>query len=427
MRTAIWTLCTLLLLAPVAARAQPTGTTTTATDSLGLTKADFADLAFMRKEKQDDGSFKWVFMNKTTFDTFFNRKRCECDEEVQVRVTLLPASRKKIATKTGKVNLRAGDNTCVCQTAMCPAVSTCPEEFTKYQDLSGLANGNLDFTFKVRDLFASGRTATTDTAAMCDRDDNQNLWLWIDGPDSDSSSDITDDSVQIKLDGVPPPSPTGLSVVGGEEALQVSWNEIAHLPDMQGYQVLCSRGGNAAPFANPPSARYETSSSCTVTSSTGDSGADGGTSDAGTTSATGALVTAAGETTQESFALVMPGQRGAPPPALAKLDPHFVCSDLLTGTTQTRLYQLENGVPYVVGVVAIDLRGNPSKLTEVVLQTPVQTRDFYSGYRKDGGAAEGGYCALVPHSGDLRAARTTWALLGLGLLVLGVRRRRRTR
>jgi hypothetical protein len=435
MRHAIWILCAALLLAPARARAQSTTgtTTTTSNGGLGLSKADFADLAFMRFDANDK---KWVFMNKTDFDTYFNRKRCECDDEVQVRVTMLAQSKSKLNGQMGTVKLRAGDDTCVCQGSACTG-SLCTT-ISAEQDVSGLANGNLDFKIKVRDLFAAGRAAGVNP---CERDDNQNLYLWIDGPDADSTSDITDESIQVKLDGIGPPAPTGVNAVGGEEALQVSWNQIAHLSDFQGYQVLCARGADLQVFADPPRARFQSAGACIANRAASDGGvaSDAGASDAGASDAgasdggtaarvlSPAAAPAFADVSQNAQALVTPAEHGPPPPPLAALNPAYVCSDLLTSGTSTRLYQLQNGIPYVVGVVAVDLRGNASPLTTVVLQTPTQTRDFYGGYRKDGGAAEGGYCAIGSRhlgAGAVRAARTWWTVAGLGLVALGLRRRR---
>ena len=433
MRNAIWIICTALWLAPLTASAQTTTTpTTTANGGLGLTKADFVDMAFMYKK---DG--QWVFMNKTTFDTFFNRRRCECDEEIQVRVSLLASSRSKISGLMGTVKLRAGDETCVCQGAACTG-SLC-RDVADPQDMAGLINGNLDFRFNIRKLFAAGRNETTDPATICDRDDNQNLYIWIDGPDADTSTDVTDATVQLKLDGIGPPAPTGVNAVGGEEALEVTWAQIPLTSDMQGYQVVCARGEETPVFKDPPSARFDSPGVCALPSSTSDGGttsaSDAGTSDAGAIDAGSTANALTVAEPSAPFAQTSDAgangaaERGPAPAALATLDPKYVCSDLLTSGTSTRIYRLQNKIPYVVGVVAVDKRGNPSKLTDVVLQSPTPTRDFYNGYRQSGGAAEGGYCVLAS-TGDSRLAqnaRAGWVVMGLGLVALGLRRRHRRR
>jgi hypothetical protein len=420
MRKAIWTSLITLLLLPATARAQTGagGSTGSGTNGLGLSKTDFADFLFEYLAHDDDGDH-WKSMNKTTFDTFFNRQRCECNEPVRVRVSMQNNSRSKISTMTGTVKLRAGDQSCICQSTSCPAVIAC-NDLGATAELRALANDYIYFDFGVRELFAAGRGASTDASTICDRDDFQNVYLWIDGPDSDTSSDLTDTSTQVKMDGIGPAAPTGVSTAGGEQALTVSWNEVK-ISDFQGYQVLCSRADQYQVFADPPRARFSGGScSAAARSDGGVATTDAGASaDASTSITTGALSDSA-----DAGTTAAPVLRGAPPPPLARLDPAFTCSDLLTAGTSTRIRGLQNGIPYLVGVVAVDQRGNASKLTEVVLGTPTQTRDFYSGYRRDGGGAEGGYCALLP-AGTSGAAGASWAVAGLGLALVLRRRARR--
>jgi hypothetical protein len=61
----------------------------------------------------------------------------------------------------------------------------------------------------------------------------------------------------------------------------------------------------------------------------------------------------------------------------------------------------------------------------VVLQTPIPTRDFYNSYRKEGGTAEGGFCAVASAGG--RPAPWLAAALLAPLLALLLRRTRRPR
>lgn len=424
MRSAIWILSALVLAAPASAWAQGTAQTNT----LGLTSADFT----IEFRTWDSQKMKGVEMNKTTFETYFNRAHCECRTEIEVLVRLSDAGRRKIEGKTGDVRLRAGDNTCVCTGGNCPVEPKC-KDLGPTQSLTGLVNQPLSFVFPVRDLF-DDRTATGN---ICDRETNQNVWVWINSSISPGSDpDLTDVSKQVELDGRGPPSPTGLNAVGGNEALQVSWNSLAEQPDLQGYQVLCARNGNLAPFPGVFKPRFDSPLCPAGTSAGSDGGADAGVSDAGSTASdAGSTASDAGSTA----ALIRTGaapdevsvnqspltaaMRGPAPDNLAALDPTFTCSNLITSQTSTRLRRLQNGIPYVVGVVAIDKRGNASPLTEVVAQAPIQTIDFYSGYRREGGAAQGG-CVLTAGAPS-NTTPTTWLLLGFSLLALrlGLRRR----
>jgi hypothetical protein len=404
----------LLLAAPAGAQTTMTPTTNgqNGTAGLGVTKADFT-LAFM--EKKDD---QWVFMNKTTFDTYFNRARCECDTEVQVRVTLAAPARRRLSGKTGDVKLRAGDNTCVCTGAACTNIRC--TNLGPPQPLVGLVNNSLEFRFKVRDLFAAGRSAD-DTSPVCDVEQKQDVWLWIDSNDSGTDPDITDVTMQVELDGRAPPAPTGLNATGGNDALQVSWDAIGHIADFQGYQVLCARGGEYPPFPNHFTPRYTNVAACPAagTSSGTDGGVDAGT-DGGTTTTTGALMKELSTNVQAVEAM-----RGPAPPPLAARNPDFLCSDLLSTQTGTRLFRLQSGIPYAVGVVSIDKRGNASPLTEVVVQTPTATVDFYTGYRDVGGAAEGGFCSLGSGQAGTMVPWALGSIAGLAMMGLSARRRRR--
>jgi hypothetical protein len=124
-------------------------------------------------------------------------------------------------------------------------------------------------------------------------------------------------------------------------------------------------------------------------------------------------------------ALVTAGPDGlpvAPPAAFTRLDPAYLCSDFIPfTTTEARISVLQNAIPYVFGVAALDKTRNASVITAAVLQYPVPTRDFYRGYRAAGGDADGGFCAYG------RRARTAAspALLAVAAALTALARRRR--
>jgi hypothetical protein len=85
------------------------------------------------------------------------------------------------------------------------------------------------------------------------------------------------------------------------------------------------------------------------------------------------------------------------PTAVTDRNTYYLCSDFLsTSTTSFRIKILQNDIPYVVGVAAVDLRGNPSVVVPYTPVRPEQTYDFYYGYRTGTpqGEATGGYCAM---------------------------------
>ncbi len=198
-------------------------------------------------------------------------------------------------------------------------------------------------------------------------------------------------SLPINIDMAPPPTPTGVSVNPGNEALIVNWTglDTSINIDLQGYQILCDRGGALQVFPTGSfGAGFRT---CPSTPFPGglDSNVNG-------------------------------------------LDPKFVCSPLLTPTTSSfRVKILQNEIIYGVSVVAVDNSYNAST-PDVFYGTPIKTLSFYDVYRngnenntQDPGRASGGYCAVSGTTRrDVGAAGLTAIALTTGL-ALGARRRRR--
>jgi MYXO-CTERM domain-containing protein len=378
-----------------AARAQvdpdPTGGTGTGTSPTGLTKADF-DIRLMRK----DGD-RWVDLVGIDAEMFFNRARCQCDDPLRVQVRLLPAALAKVRTGTrAALKLRAGDQTCVCTGNAC-ANFNC-SELGDERDLASLVNGGLTFDTTVQKVFQAGRSSSA-TGSACNRDQMQNLWLWMDSDDADTDTELTDVGMTIRLDGLPPATPGGLRVTPGNEALEVAWDPLPYLDDLQGYIVFCSRGGDLSVFPGTYKPKYSSPEVLCPGSTTG----------------------ALTDSSDADDAEPSPGMRGPPPPRLAALDPMFACSEMITGRARQRLYQLQNGANYAIGVTSVDKAGNASAIEEVVLQTPIPTRDFYRTYREAGGSAEGGFCSVAPRPGG----GSPWLALAGALLAVAVRRRRR--
>jgi hypothetical protein len=381
----------------------PTGTG--GSSPTGLTKADF-DIQLMQK----DGN-TWKYFNKTVYDTFFNRARCQCDEPVRVVVRLATTSVGKVGVGArAEFRLRAGDATCVCTGANCANLNC--KDLDTPRDLAALVTGGLTFDTTVRAVFEAGRPAGA-TGDICNRDEMQNLWLWMDSDDAGADTELTDVSYPLRLDGLPPAVPSGVKVTPGNEALSVTWDPLPYLDDLQGYVVFCSREGVKAVFPGAFKPEYNTPAAL----------CPGRVLGALTATAAATTTTADPAALDDSAADNV--MRGPAPGPIAALDPQFACSDILTSRGERRLYQLQNGIPYAVGVASIDKRGNASPIEEVVLQTPIPTRDFYNSYRKEGGTAEGGFCAVASAGG--RPAPWLAAALLAPLLALLLRRTRRPR
>ena len=382
------------MLLPVAARAQvpePDPTGGTGTSPTGLTKADF-EIQLLEKDGDE-----WKYFNQTVYDTFFNRARCQCDAPVRVQVRLNQTGRQKVRPGArAEFRLKAGDQTCVCTGANCANLNC--NDIGAPRDLATLVSGPIAFDTTVRALFLAGRPSGA-PVAPCNRDEMQNLWLWMDSDDAGADTELTDVSFPIRLDGTPPASPLGLRVTPGNEALEVAWEPLPYLDDLQGYIIFCSRGGEL-PVFKP-----------------------------GTFTP---LYTAPiGLCPDMPQALIDGGTRGPAPLGIATLNPAYVCSEIVTaGGGSHRIYQLQNGIPYAVGIASVDKRGNASPIEEVALQAPIPTRDFYKSYREAGGEAEGGFCAIAGRSAadEGRAPTRALAAAVLGpLLMLALRRTRRRR
>jgi hypothetical protein len=222
---------------------------------------------------------------------------------------------------------------------------------------------------------------------------SQTIWAIFDyGADGTFDYSAT---TAVNVDLQPPPAPTNVSVLGGNEAVTVKWTPVDYSlnMDLQGYQIFCQRGGGLQVFANN-----------TFGSAVHSCVKDG--SDAGVTD----------------------------------LNPLFACSPLLNRTVDSfRVKILQNGIPYGAAVVAIDNSGNAIApvLAGQNFADPQRTLSFYDVYRDgnitNGGApgttatpgqATGGLCSVAGH-GRTALGASTVAFLALAAALARVRRRRR--
>jgi hypothetical protein len=385
--------------AQIPGTAGTTGTTTT---------APLADGDIFIGIQQQEGS------NLSTFDLarFFNKANCDCDVPVFVFFTLTASGfAKRSQVPTGTVSFFVGSQ-CqdpILQKTNClplgtvttatvdQATSPSSEQITTFMSLgretikssariiSTPSAGAVEFDGGV---ISSTPTSTT----PCTSPTNgftQTVWAVFDfGADG-----FIDFSAQqaVFVDLVPPPAPVGVTVAPGNEAVTVRWTTVDETlnPDLQGYQILCQRGGGLQVFANNTFTPYI--KSCT------------------------------------SMATGVPA-----------LDPNFICSPLLNRSDSSfRVKILQNDIFYGATVVAIDNSGNASA-PDLQFAQPAKTDSFFDVYR-DGnqtnggagqkptpGAATGGFCAIAGESrlGHWGAGAAATALLA-GLLSRARRRRRR--
>jgi hypothetical protein len=359
--------------------------------------------------------------NLAAFDLarFFNKANCDCDTDVFLYFTLTASGFAKRGTvPTGTVSFWIGSqcDNALLQKTNCQFLQS--EQIATFMQL-----GRLTIKTSARAISAVSTVATTSldggtgtiTNGTIPNPDctsptngfNQTIYAIFDFG-SDGVFDFSA-TTAVFVDLQAPPTPTNIKVAPGNEAVTVSWTPVDYSlnMDLQGYQILCSRGDQQVFAKGTFSSAIQ---SCAKNPGTGIEG----------------------------------------------LDPLFVCSPLLNRTVDSyRVKILQNGIPYAATVVAVDVSGNaiapplggclPANMEpfneqpDCSWKTPTKTNSFYDVYR-DGnitngaagqtatpGQATGGLCAVAPSRGP-----RDWTSLGAGAgafvaLAAAVARARRRR
>lgn len=367
------------------------------TNPVGFVATDFT----LRLEVKDEDGEKWIFPNKTEGDLFFNKARCECDIPVAIRVDLaMSGVQKQNATsQEGTVKLYAGPPDCVQAAARRPPnFATVCTELATLPSLPNLALSGHEFETTVGRLFRAG---TPPAGKGCSARFSQSIMLWV---DSDRNGDPDESliagaapNLPIEIDGEPPAPLTNIKVAPGNEALTVKWDRPTVSSEIAGALVFCSRGdlpvyAKPNPFYSPKD-YFSRQILCP------------------------AKIIQQGGLAGQASAPVGLATQLYQPDAFGGLDPSYLCSNLLTTSTDWRIKILQNDIKYLVGVASVDKHGNAS-LDTTYVQAPVLSKDFYRAYRDAGGEASGcAYGARGPGGA---------ALAGLALLAL-VRLRGRRR
>ncbi len=348
----------------------------------------------------------------TTFELsrFFNKANCDCSTPVNVFISLLSSGIAKkttasITTGLLSIVLGAGCNAydssaqvaggCLLLTSIPVLTFLNQNSFTVGTDARTLST-----YFNATGVIVDGGAATTGTtsgtATACTSPIGQPFNSTVNF-NFDFGSGVVDLSIPmtLQIDLVPPPAPTGVTIQGGDEALAFHWDAVnqAVIPDLLGYQILCSRADQYQVFNEVPTD-------------------DGGTS-------SGAFGSA--------FQTCPRTRTGT---GVEGLDPAFVCSGLLSAqSTSDRVEILQNDITYAAAVVAIDNSGNASP-PMVKFGAPIKTLSFYDVYRDQTpqGGATGGFCAISTARAGTKttaAALALFSVIGLGVVVTRRRRRRR--
>jgi hypothetical protein len=351
----------------------------------------------------------------TTFQLsrFFNKANCDCSTPVNVFLALLSsgiAKRQTAGITTGTVSVVLGtgcSSVFGLQTGQssgaCLQIGTEPVlTFLNQASYTIPTNAQVLSTyFNATGVVIDGGTGTTGTAPSCTSPIGQSFTQTINF-NFDFGSGTIDLSVplMVVIDVVPPPPPAEVKIQGGDEALVLNWTAVdqALVPDLLGYQILCSRADQYQVFNETPTN-------------------DGGTS-------TGSFGSAFQVCPKIRAAM------GGLDAGIENLNPLYVCSPQLSAqATSDRVEILQNDIVYAAAVVAIDASGNPSEPV-IGYGKPVKTLSFYDVYRDQTpqGQATGGFCAITTAR---TGAKTTSAVLSLlAVAAFGIvftRRRRRRR
>jgi hypothetical protein len=373
---------------------------------------------------------QWVQMNTTTQQYYFNQARCLCDTDPngEFEVIVQPGSGAGSKIQTALENSSTGGGQGYSYLFASAAGYDClnPTSYANYGLAQFCTNlvaphsgypgttftsmatfGNLSYVtskpIPVAYLFNALSTPYTcgynngncDATTLCSTTSTQlNLQFWVQtnsgiAPDFDPGP-----SAAVNLVGNVPVTPANVFAEGGNEALNVTWDwggvNIATDSSLLGVQIFCQRGADTQVFAT---------------------GAFGGPS----------YQTPSILCPKNLAAAAAATSAGGP---FAGMDQKYMCSGLIpAASTSHRITGLQNGIEYGVGVAAVDKYGNIGAIGNVVYGTPIPTVDFYDEYKKLGGSAQGGFCAVASRPSRQSAALGI-SLAGLALMLV-VRRRSR--
>jgi hypothetical protein len=412
------------LLSSGQARAQTGGTGGTISGTGGTTASPIAATDFtMYFESYNKDQGKWIQMNSTDASIFFNQAHCLCGEDqsaefkvlietgtgVYQKITNLLESVNSANTGQGYGRLLVGKGGTDCLVANDANVNNLDGFCTnlEYPDSSYLSNFFLMSTvanyghyeslpIPVARLFGAYNGCTSsqscDSTTNCTLPSAQiSIQFWAQTQTQTTTAPDFDGQISggtISLVTSVSVVPTDIIVQGGNEALAVNWDfgstSVSSDTTLNGVQIFCRRGASYQVYADGTFSAYYQSPADVCQAS------------------------------------APPQPAGTDP--LTQDDRYYLCSGLIPPTTQTyRITGLQNGITYGVAIAAVDKYDNIGPLSSISYGTPIPTVDFYSDYRKDGGVAPGGFCALAGWQ-KRGSALVTIGMVGLALIA--VRRRR---
>jgi hypothetical protein len=316
-----------------------------------------------------DGS-QWVQMSSTQRQYFFNQARCLCDTDPagEFRVVVQPGSGagQKILSQLAS-NLAGGGQGAsylfassggydclnpsayvgglgaVCTNLVAPGSGypgTTFSSMAAFATAPSVTSGPIPVAYLFNSLSVPtcASTGTCDSTALCKTVATQtNLQFWAQTSSGTYPDFDPGPSAAVNLVGRAPATPTDVAAEGGNEDLKVSWDwggvNVAADATIIGVQIFCQRGADTPIF---PSGTFAS-----------------------------AYMTPATLCPKNPAATAMTGE------PFSNLDPRYLCSGLIPSTaTSYSIKGLQNGIPYGVGVAAVDKYGNIGALSDVVYGMP---------------------------------------------------------
>jgi len=318
--------------------------------------------------------------NRAAQDHYFNYAHCACSKAgmgkettFEYRLTLSKATGLHVPAEFW-VGSSCEDSAARADSSKCRQLDAPSSE-----DIDSAAPDGIQLEFSLYDVIAG-----PNQGQPCPEDETDKpvvLHVHTDGMNGTDYSVIQNvgrskDDLPVGVDTKPPPLPTNIAAEPDEGGIVLSWTPPdSRYSDISYYQALCATPDGTAVTNTPPPARYQTTTAlCGLpnTASLVPSGTEASDVDAGT----------------------------ALPRLAVDLNPQFICGEASGAEDGMHIGGLENGVPYNVVLLAVDLHGNYAGTYFTSAITPQLASDFWDDLHDRGSQVKGGFCLLAETYGN---------------------------
>jgi hypothetical protein len=236
-----------------------------------------------------------------------------------------------------------------------------------------LVSTTTDYGFSLLELMSPSHTKMHTTCPSKDAGTGT-ITLLVDTAGNGTLEKVT--GFDVKYDTKAPDLPGSPVAVGGEGAIDITFDPPTSTTDLLYYQALCSLAGTGTvvPTAKVPAAGARYRTAFQLCSSTAE---------------------------DVTFRDVqVPNSDGKTSTALDTLDAGFLCGEAAGTATDVRIEGLVNGTAYNVILLAIDKYGNAGAIRFVGSVTPVPVTDFWEDEQGQGSQVESGFCLISDTYGD---------------------------